>query len=255
MANNNDVKYKLIDLSKWNGKVDFAKVKTSGIDGVIIRTGFGVKSPNQIDRRFEEYYAGAKSVGLYVGAYHYSYAQSVAEAKSEAEFCCEIIKGKKFEFPIYFDFEDKTQVHLSKQVCSEMVRAFCEVLEANGYWAGIYSYDSFFQTHLDSTIPKRYAAWVARVENVFPKYVDEPLIGVHQYSWKGKIDGISGDVDMDNAFKDYPSLIKSAKKNNLDDNISSYSVIAKQNNLSFEKANEVFTYLKKLGMEVEIKEG
>ena len=60
---------------------------------------------------------------------------------------------------------------------------------------------------------------------------------------------------MDNAFKDYPTLIRSAKKNNLDDNISSYSVIAKQNNLSFEKANEVFTYLKKLGMEVEIKEG
>ena len=138
----NDVKYKLIDLSKWNGQVDFAKVKASGVDGCIIRTGFGVKSPNQIDRRFEEYYEGAKKVGLYLGAYHYSYAQSVSEAKSEAEFCCEIIKGKKFEFPIYFDFEDKTQIHLSKQICSEMVRAFCGVLEANGYWAGIYSYDS-----------------------------------------------------------------------------------------------------------------
>lgn len=244
-----------IDVSKHNGNIDWAKVAQSGVKFAIIRTGFGKEATKQIDPKFEANYKGCKDNGILVGAYHYSYAKTTEEARREAEFCSKIIENKQFEFPIYFDIEDETQQCLSKAACSEMVRAFCGVLESKGYWAGVYSFDSFFQTHLDSTIPKRYAAWVARVENVFPKYVDEPLIGIHQYSWKGKVNGISGDVDMDNAFKDYPTLIRSAKKNNLDDNVSSYLVIAKQGNLSFEKANEVFTYLKKLGMEVEIKEG
>lgn len=243
-----------IDVSKHNGNIDWYKVADSkNVEFALIRTGYGRKSLNQIDPAFEANYNGCKRNGILVGAYHYSYAQSVAESIAEAEFCCEIIKDKKFEFPIYFDFEDKTQTHLSKQTCSEMVRAFCGVLEEKGYWAGIYSYDSFFQTNLDSTIPKRFAAWVARVENAFPKYVDEPLVGIHQYSWKGNINGISGEVDLDRAFKDYPSLIRAAKKNNLD-NVSTYSVIGKQNNLNFEKANEVCCYLKKLGMETEIRE-
>lgn len=65
----NEAKMKIIDLSHRNGKVDFVKVKASGIDGVIIRTGFGVESPKQVDRRFEDYYNGAKAAGLHVGAY------------------------------------------------------------------------------------------------------------------------------------------------------------------------------------------
>ena len=89
--------YRLIDLSKWNGKVDFNRVRCAGIDGVIIRTGFGVENPRQIDRRFEEYYSGAKAAGFYVGAYHYSYAKTAAEASAEAEFMLKILKGKSFE--------------------------------------------------------------------------------------------------------------------------------------------------------------
>lgn len=70
-----EVKMKIIDLSHHNGKVDFVKVKASGIDGVIIRTGFGIESPRQVDRRFEDYYKGAKAAGLMVGAYHFDYAK------------------------------------------------------------------------------------------------------------------------------------------------------------------------------------
>ena len=66
----NNAVYRLIDLSKWNGNVDFTRVHSAGIDGVIIRTGFDSESPKQIDRRFKDYYAGAKAAGLYVGAYH-----------------------------------------------------------------------------------------------------------------------------------------------------------------------------------------
>lgn len=242
-----------IDVSKHNGNIDWAKVASSKkVDFAIIRTGFGKEATNQVDSKFEANYKGCKDNGILVGAYHYSYAKTTEEARREAEFCSKIIENKQFEFPIYFDIEDETQQCLSKAACSEMVRAFCGVLESKGYWAGVYSFDSFFQTHLDSTIPKRYAAWVARVENVFPKYVDKPLIGIHQYSFKGKIDGISGDVDLDEAFKDYPETIRSAGKNNLS-KASKYTVTAVQSNLTLDKANDVSAYLQKLGMSVIIK--
>ena len=122
--------YRLIDLSKWNGKVDFNRVRCAGIDGVIIRTGFGVENPRQVDRRFDEYYSGAKTAGLYVGAYHYSYAKTAAEAVREADFMLKIMNGKSFELPVYGDFEEQGKI--SKSVCTAMVNAFCDRLEDAG---------------------------------------------------------------------------------------------------------------------------
>lgn len=243
-----------IDVSKHNGFIDWSKVikDPKDLKFAIIRTGFGKEAQNQIDPQFENNYKGCKSNGLFVGAYHYSYAKTPEEARREAEFCSKIIEGKQFEFPIFFDIEDIIQQTLSKGVCSDMVRAFCGVLESKGYWAGVYSYDAFYQTHLDNTIPKRYATWVARVENVFPKCVDKPLVGIHQYSFKGSIEGIKGNVDLDQAFKDYPESIKSAGKNNLS-KPQKYTVSAIQSGLNFEKANDVAAYLQKLGMSTQIK--
>lgn len=203
--------YKLVDLSKWNGNVDFAKVKAAGIDGVIIRTGFGKKNPKQKDGRFEEYYSKAKAAGLYVGAYHYSYAKSASDAEKEADFMLEMLKGKSFELPIYGDFEE--QGKLAPKTCNDIVNAFCGHLEAKGAWAGVYSYDSFFRDKLSEDIPKRYTTWVARVENIRPKCVPAADIGIWQYSWKGRIDGIKGDVDMDYCYRDFPALIKKTEKN------------------------------------------
>lgn len=206
-----DAVYRLADLSKWNGSVDFARVRSAGIDGVIIRTGFGVENAKQWDNRFEEYYAGAKAAGLHIGAYHYSYADSVSSAIKEAEFMLKIMKGKDFDLPVYGDFEE--QGKLSKSVCTSMCKAFCDRLEAAGAWAGIYSYDSFFRDKLTEDIPKRYTVWVARVENVFPQCVSSGDIGIWQNSWKGSISGISGNVDTDYCFKDFPAMIEKAGKN------------------------------------------
>lgn len=208
----NKVIYNLIDISKWNGNVDFKKVKAVGIDGVIIRTGYGVESPKQIDPKFEEYYNGAKAAGLLVGAYHYSYAKTPDDAVKEAEFMLKIIKGKSFELPIYGDFEEHES--LSGSVCSSIINAFCNRLEAAGAWAGVYSYDAFFKSKLPSDIPKRYTVWVARVENVDPKCVDSADVGIWQYSWKGNIPGMTGDVDLDHCYRDFPAMMKKAGLNN-----------------------------------------
>lgn len=205
---------KLIDVSAHNGVIDWQKVKNYGVQGVIIRTGFGQEHASQVDTRFEANYKGCKAVGLPVGVYHYSYAESAAEALLEADFVLKLLKGKQFEYPIYFDIEDSTQVKLPKEVCDSIVTAFCSKLEKSGYWAGVYSFDGFFSSNLSTAIIQRFSAWVARVENIKPTYCK--AYGMHQYSWKGFVPGISGEVDMNYCYKDFPALIKDRKLNGFD---------------------------------------
>ena len=196
-----------IDVSHHNGEIAWNKVK---IDFALIRTGYGKKNPNQVDKEFERNYMACKKYHIPCGAYHYSYAKTIEDAEKEADFVLELLKGKKFEFPIYFDMEEKFQVNLGKAKCTAMFKAFADKLEEAGYWVGIYSFDSFFQTNLEDGIEKRYTAWVARVENIKPNSC-KPAIW--QYSWKGRVEGINGDVDMNKCDIDYPSMIKKAHKN------------------------------------------
>ena len=196
---------KAIDVSHHNGIVEFEKVKAAGIVGVFIRTGYGKFAQPQIDKKFSDNYSKAKAAGLNVGAYHYSYAHTPAEAEKEAEAMIKIIGNRKFELPLFYDIEEKSQAQLSKKTCSDMVRAFCNKLESAGYWAGVYSYDAFFGTNLEEGIVQRYSTWVARVENIKPKICKR--YDIWQYSWKGKVDGVSGDVDMNVIYKDFPTVI------------------------------------------------
>ena len=203
---------KLIDVSQWNGMIDWAKVKKAGIDGAIIRTGFGRESASQIDKQFETNYKGAKAVGLNVGAYHYSYATTVADALLEADFVVKLLKGKQFEFPIYFDIEEKCHVALTKTECDNIVIAFCSKLEKAGYWCGVYSFDSFFFiAPLNSHCTAFYGVDSKRVENIKPTYCK--AYGMWQYSWLGFVDGIKGEVDMNICYKDFPTTIKANRLN------------------------------------------
>lgn len=212
---------KIIDVSKHNGVIDWTKVKSSGVSGVIIRAGYG-RFISQKDKTFEDYYAGAVKAGLHVGAYWYSYAKSAAEAKTEAAVFWEAIRGKRFDLPVYFDIEEQTHVALGKTVCTAMVEAFCGAMEAAGYFAGIYSFDSFFATNLSENVQKKYTCWVARVENVPPKCCKS--YGMHQYTWQGSVNGISGAVDVSFCYKDFPALITCAGLNGYAKAITKYFV-------------------------------
>lgn len=195
-----EILYKGIDVSHHNGTIDWAKVKNSGnVQFAIIRAGFG-KNISQKDKQFERNYIGCKENNIPVGAYWYSYAGSAAEALQEAKICLEVLKGKQFEYPILFDIEESSQVKLGKDICSEICKSFCNYLEQNGYYAGIYTFDSFANTNLTESVKNRYTMAVARVDSNPPKY--SPY-DIWQYSWKGKINGISGDVDMDYCYRDF----------------------------------------------------
>lgn len=239
-----------IDVSKHNGNIDWGTVKTSGVDFAIIRAGYG-RLTTQKDIKFEANYKGAKAAGIPVGAYWYSYAQNTAEAILEAKACLEVIKGKKFDFPIYFDIEESSQVKLGKAVCTKIVQAFCQELENAGYFVGVYSFNSFFQTNLEDEIRKRYATWIARTpKNDDGKTIVAPSYncGIHQYSFKGKINGISGDVDLNKCDTNYPELIRRKKLNGYE----SYRVTAEKSNLSDSDASEIKKKCEALGMTVKI---
>lgn len=198
-----------IDVSKHNGHIDFAKVKAAGIDFVIIRAGYG-KSITQKDKLFEEHYAGAKAVGLDVGAYWYSYADTIPEGIAEAQACTEALKGKRFEYPIYFDLEEKSQFEQGKKFCSELVGTFCTHLETAGYFAGLYISRSPLQTHITDRISRRYALWIAEYNT---KCNYSGSYGMWQHTSQGHVDGIKGNVDLDVCYVGYPTIIKRNKMN------------------------------------------
>lgn len=198
-----------IDVSRYQGSIDFKKVKSAGIEFVIIRAGYG-RYASQKDPCFEENYKGAKAVGLKVGAYWYSYAVSSADAVLEAKACMEVIKGKKFDYPIYFDLEEQSQFAKGREFCDNLVRSFCGELEKNDYFAGLYISRSPLQNYISDSIAKRYALWIAEYG---PKCNYDGAYGMWQYSSTGKISGINGNVDCNYCYIDYPKLIKSAGLN------------------------------------------
>ena len=198
-----------IDVSVHNGNIDWQKVKNAGTQFAILRAGYG-RELSQKDSRFEENYKGAKAAGIPVGAYWYSYATTVDEARLEAEVCVQILKNKQFEFPVFFDQEEKKTLDTGKANCSAMVRAFCDVLEKAGYWVGLYTSRSVLSTHIEDDIKTRYALWVAEWGS---KLNYSGSVGLWQYSSEGKVNGISGNVDLDICTTDFPAIIRNKRLN------------------------------------------
>lgn len=242
---------KVIDVSKWNGKIEWDKVKASGIEGVIIRAGYGCDI-SQKDKSFEEYYKGAKQAGLHIGSYWFSYALTEEAVAKEASVFLEAIKGKQFDLPVYFDIETIPHTTLSKLTCGSLINKFCSSLEKVNYFVGVYSFDTFFFSNIPEAVQKRFASWVARVENVKPSFVKN--YGIWQHSWKGKVDGISGDVDMNICYKDYPTLIKGKGLNGFGNAPAKYTVTSRIAELSIEQATKIAEDCKRLGMSAIIAE-
>ena len=193
-----------IDVSVHNGNIDWQKVKSAGIDFAILRAGYG-RLEKQKDEKFEQNYAGAKAVGLPIGAYWYSYAMSEDEARLEADVFLKVIKGKQFEFPVYYDVEEKKQFDLGKEAVSAIMRAFLSKVEAAGYFTGLYGSASSLTTHTADDIKNRYTIWLAHWVNQ-TNY--SGAYAVWQYSEKGNVNGITGSVDLDTCTKDFPTIIK-----------------------------------------------
>lgn len=196
-----------IDVSKWQGEFNFSKAKNEDkVEFVILRGAYAQSK----DKKFDEYYAKCKGLGLPVGVYHYSMATTIAEAKAEAKFLCEkVLKGKKFELPIYMDVEDKVQLSLGKSTLTEIVKAWCEYLETKGYYVGIYASTWTFQGELDDSQLKKYTHWIAQWSKncTYSGDIDMWQFGGETNSLRSNL--IAGQVvDQDYMYEDFPSIIK-----------------------------------------------
>lgn len=194
-----------IDISTYQGhNVDFNKVKAAGVDFVILRAGYG-KYISQKDPTFEGNYARAKAAGLNVGVYWYSYAQTEADAKLEAQVCLQAIAGKQFEYPIFFDLEERSQFNKGAVFCSKITEIFCGELEKAGYFAGLYISRSPLQQYISANTAKKYTLWIAEYAtncNYGGTY------GMWQNSSTWRVNGVNGNVDHDYSYVDYSKIIK-----------------------------------------------
>jgi GH25 family lysozyme M1 (1,4-beta-N-acetylmuramidase) len=200
-----------IDVSKWQGKIDWAKVKASGqVEFALLRAGYGdaLSCPDQYDPTFEYNYTECTRVGIPVGVYWYSYATTPEMARQEARACIAALKGKRFEYPIYYDVEEMRIFNTGRT--NEIIKAFCDELEKAGCWVGIYIYRAAVQQYLDDYTRTRYALAVAEYG---PKLNYDGQCGIWQNSGTWKVDGISTDVDHDWCYVDYPKLIREKGKN------------------------------------------
>lgn len=196
-----------VDISKYNGNVDMRLAKSNGVDFVILKAGSGSRGE---DPYFQRNYVNAKAAGIPVGAYWYSYAMNVREAKGEAIRFMRLLEGKQFEYPVYLDFEDPTQRSISKATKTDMAIAFMSILEKNGYYTGLYSSGDWINNKFDRDRLKNYDIWIAHW------YVNSARCyrsyGMWQFTNKQKVPGVpstsEGGVDANYAFVDYPIIMK-----------------------------------------------
>ena len=203
-----------IDVSKWQGEIDWAKVKAAGVKFAMIRLGYGSANGDAcgVDGYFEKNVANAVKAGVDVGCYFYSYATSVAAAKKEAAFVISVLNKYKgvFTYPVAFDLEDSSQQGLGKTVLTDMVIAFGDAIEKAGFYCSLYSNLNWLRNYLDDSRLARFDHWLAQWASA-PTYTG--AFGMWQDSSTGKVNGINGNVDTDTAYKDYPTVIRGAKLN------------------------------------------
>ena len=202
-----------IDISAHQNSFDFKRAKKEGIKFVILRGAYaGVK-----DSRFEVNYQKAHANGLDVGVYLYSMAEDEKEAKREAELLYKnCLKGKRFEYPIYYDVEDKIQKKLGKKKMDAIIRTFCNTLEKKGYYVGVYSNLDFYKNYCSgATLAKRYTWWLAYWGGYLPKV--EGSIEMWQFGGETnalRTNLIAGVVcDQDYALSNLKQKIKEKGKN------------------------------------------
>ena len=199
-----------VDVSVYQGNIDWNKAKADGIEFAIMRAGYG-KYVSQKDKYFDQNMKNAKAAGLPCGVYWFSYALTPEDAIKEADACYEVIKNYKLEYPVSFDMETESQMKLPKETVAQIIEAFCGRMESYGYYTTLYTYASFLNYKVEDRIFDKYDIWVAHYNTSKPAF--NRNYGLWQYSCTGSVWGITGNVDRDYVYLDYERIIKNAHLN------------------------------------------
>lgn len=209
------VKWNVIDISKWQGNINWEKIKNADIDAVIIRIGLRGTVTKEIleDDKFFEYYEGAKNIGIHIGCYFYSAATTDEEAKEEAEFIIKTIRENNLEFdmPVYMDMEDKVVEKTGKTNIFNMTKTFLDTMKEANIYSGVYCSTSWAQDYYTPALFTNHALWIADWRNQCG-YKGE--YGMWQYTEYGSVSGIDANyTDLNICYVDYPEMIKDLKYN------------------------------------------
>ncbi len=221
---------KLIDVSKWDGKINWSKVKASGIDYAIIRCGYGSNKASQDDKYFSYNVRNARAAGVKIGVYIYSYAYDEKSAQSEADHVLRLLKSEdlsasKLTLPVYYDLEEQAgtskpcvkvdgkKKSLSNSTLGKMAAAFAKKITASGYKMGVYANKSWWTNYLTASqfSNSSWSKWVAQYfydSGKLCTYTGK--YDIWQYSSTGKVSGISTNVDMNYLYKNFSSSILTA---------------------------------------------
>ena len=228
-----ELEVKGIDVSAWQGQIDWKTVAAYGMDFAILRI---TEAGNVIDKHFERNYTECQKYNIPTGVYKYSYAMTIAEIQSEARKIVSVLNGRKLQYPVWLDLEYNNQRSLGAENIHKMAEAFEKIITAAGYKFGIYCNVDWYMNVICSHL-KKYDFWIARYPANDDGWLQErlrPDFGVGwQYSSKAKIPGINGTVDRNVFYKDYKEV------STVDKNIEKLILIAKNEIGYLEKKSNI----------------
>ena len=208
-----DPPYRYIDVSRYQGLIDWAQVAAAGYKGAMLKTVSTNRKLSKradglyIDPTFETNYRNARAAGLDVGVYYYTYATSEAMADAELALLRQAVYGKELTLPVAVDVEDNRLGSLDKQSLTDLTAYALHEVEQMGFYAQLYTYTSYANVHLDmARLAGRWDIWLADYTGKTPKV--QFKYSAHQHSSEGRVPGINGPVDLDVTTVNYPKIIK-----------------------------------------------
>ena len=211
-----------IDVSEFQGKIDWEKVKNDGIEFAILRCGYGMDFSNQDDVEYERNANECERLGIPYGVYLMSYANTVEEARSEAEHVLRLIEGRKISLGVWHDIEDNdTSGAINKETLTNIINTFCNTIKNAGYKVGVYASLNWLENKIEKTIKDNYDIWVAQY---YSKCEYEGKYIMWQHTSSGKVNGISTNVDMNILYEDLP-VINNNDNNNSKTNNSKEEIV------------------------------
>ena len=184
-----------MDVSEWQGKIDWAKAKADGIEYAVIRCGYGNDRTKYDDKYWEYNVSECERLGIPYGVYLYSYAENIDDAKSEAEHTIRLLKGHHPSLPVYYDLEDKTVESAGKSMISQIAQTYCDKVSAAGYRMGIYASRSWWTSYLNTSTfdNSAWSKWIAEWGN---RCNYSGSYDMWQCTSSGAVSGVNGHVDL-----------------------------------------------------------
>lgn len=198
-----------IDVSYYQGDIDWPSVENDGIDFAMIRATYGTTT----DPQFSNNMANIAQTSLGVGAYHFCYATTTEEAREEAQYFLNAISPYRFSYPVALDLEYEPLLNLGRENLTNIVLTFCDTVERAGYYVMIYANLNWLVNYLSMDILERFDVWLAQWG---PEPTYSGNFGMWQYTSSGRVNGILGNVDRDIAYRDYPTIIRNNGLNGYD---------------------------------------